>query len=123
MDTKEKLDKIAELKSAQNVREIEKQALIDQLIPQEIKAKIAEIEAEFSNSDISEKIDALTEEVKGEVVSVGETVKGTYLMAVYNKGRVSWDTKALDGYVTAHPELLQFRKEGAPSVSIRGVTS
>jgi len=121
MDTKEKLDAIFDLRSAQDLLENDKQALINQVLTKEIRDKIAEIEAEFSNSDISEKINALTEEVKSEVVAAGETVKGTYLMAVYNKGRVSWDTKALDGYIKAHPEIESFRKQGDPSVSIRGI--
>ena len=122
MNTKEKLDKIADLKSAQNLREMDKQALIDQVLTPEIKTKIAEIEAEFSASDnVTDTINMLTEEVKSEVAQLGETVKGTFLMAVYSKPRVSWDTKALDGYIVSHPELTQFRKEGAPTVSIRGI--
>lgn len=122
MNTKEKLDRIADLKSAQALREADKQALIDQVLTPEIKAKIAEIEAEFANSDnITDTINLLTDEVKHEVVELGETVKGTFLMAVYSKGRVSWDTKALEGYITAHPEIEKFRKQGEPSVSIRGI--
>jgi len=122
MNTREKLDKIADLKSAQSLRESEKQALIDQVLTPEIKTKIAEIEAEFAASDnVTDTINLLTEEVKSEVAQLGETVKGTFLMAVYSKPRVSWDTKALDGYIVSHPELKQFRKEGAPSVSIRGL--
>jgi len=122
MNTQEKLDKIADLKSAQSLRESEKQALIDQVLTPEIKTKIAEIEAEFAASDnITDTINLLTEEVKSEVAQLGETVKGKFLMAVYSKPRVSWDTKALDGYIVSHPELTQFRKEGAPSVSIRGL--
>jgi len=122
MNTQEKLDKIADLKSAQSLRESEKQALIDQVLTPEIKTKIAEIEAEFAASDnVTDTINLLTEEVKSEVAQLGETVKGTFLMAVYSKPRVSWDTKALDGYIVSHPELKQFRKEGAPSVSIRGL--
>lgn len=122
MNTREKLDKIADLRSAQNLREMDKQALIDQVLTPEIKTKIAEIEAEFAASDnVTDTINLLTEEVKSEVTELGETVKGTFLMAVYSKPRVSWDTKALDGYIVSHPELTQFRKEGAPSVSIRGI--
>ena len=122
MNIQEKLDKIADLKSAQSLRESEKQALIDQVLTPEIKTKIAEIEAEFAASDnITDTINLLTEEVKSEVAQLGKTVKGTFLMAVYSKPRVSWDTKALDGYIVSHPELTQFRKEGAPSVSIRGL--
>lgn len=122
MDTREKLDKIAELQFAQGKREQEKQALIDSILTQEIKDKIAEIEAEFTKTDnLTDTISILTNEVKQEVIALGETVKGASLMAVWSKGRVSWDTKALDGYITAHPELGKFRKEGEPSVSIRGI--
>ncbi len=122
MDTREKLDKIAELQFAQGKREQEKQALIDSILTQEIKDKIAEIEAEFTRTDnLTDTISILTNEVKQEVIALGETVKGASLMAVWSKGRVSWDTKALDGYITAHPELGKFRKEGEPSVSIRGI--
>ncbi|CAK0771531.1 hypothetical protein CCP3SC15_4350001 [Gammaproteobacteria bacterium] len=40
-------------------------------------------------------------------------------MAVYTKGRVSWDSKKLDGMMILVPELASARKEGEPSVSIR----
>ena len=58
---------------------------------------------------------------KDGVIEIGETVKGTFLMGVFNKGRVRWDSKALDGYSKSHPELLEFRKEGNPYASIRGI--
>ena len=63
----------------------------------------------------------LENKVKSLVVEGGKTEKGERLQAVYTKGRVSWDTKAIDGYAISHPELFAFRKEGEPSVSIRAV--
>lgn len=41
------------------------------------------------------------------------------MMAVWSKGRVTWDGKGLGGYMVAHPEIEAFRREGKPSVSIR----
>jgi len=61
--------------------------------------------------------------VKTLVGGVGETVKGEHLMAVYSDGRVTWDTKEMDGYMVAHPEIKQFRNVGKPSVAIREVKS
>jgi hypothetical protein len=121
MNTKEKLNALYELKCAIEVSNMEKQALVDSVLTPEIRQKIADIEAEFAekNAAVYEKLAALETEVKTDVVSGGETVKGDYLMAVYNKGRVSWDTKSLDGYAAAHPEVAQFKKTGDPSVSIR----
>jgi len=123
MNTIEKLDRIADLKSGINLVEMDKQTLIDSILTPEIKAKIAEINAEFADKtkSLNQEITFLEGEVKQEVVNAGETIKGEYMMAVYVKGRVSWDTKALDGYATAHPEIAQFRKIGEPSVSIRGI--
>ena len=60
-------------------------------------------------------------EIKELVKATGATVKSTFLMAVYAKGRISWDAKGLDGYAVAHPEILYMRKEGDPSVSIRRI--
>jgi phage host-nuclease inhibitor protein Gam len=101
----------------------EKQTLIDSVLTPEIKAKIAEIEAEFAP-----KLDAvaarkaeLETAIKQVVIAEGVTVKGDYHQFVYAKGRVSWDTKALDGYAAAHPEILQFKIVGDPSVSVRGM--
>ena len=121
MNTKEKLDALYELKCAIEVSNMDKQALIDSILTPEIKQKIAEIETEFSEKNIAvnTKIAALEYEIKADVISGGETVKGDYLMAVFTKGRVSWDTKSLDGYAAAHPEVAQFKKTGDPSVSIR----
>ena len=55
----------------------------------------------------------------GRDVFVREDLKGSLLHAIYAAGRASWDTKALEGYAVAHPEILQFKKVGEPSVSIR----
>jgi hypothetical protein len=102
---------------------IHKQEAIDAILTPEIKAQLADIEAEFRAQSVAvdENIDALTAEVKSLVSENGITYKGQHLQAVYSKGRVSWDTKALDGYAAAHPEVAQFRKEGEPSVSIRKI--
>jgi len=120
MNTQQKLDRIAELQLEQGKRDAEKQALIDSILTQEIKDKIADIEAEYNNGSVfSTEIESLTNEVKQDVLTLGQTVKGSLLMAVWSKGRVTWDTKSLDGYIIDHPELDKFRKEGEPSVSIR----
>ena len=34
-------------------------------------------------------------------------------MTVYTKGRTSWDSKRLDGYALAHPEIAACRTVGA----------
>lgn len=121
------LDELAELHSQRDLAQMEqkrlKQEQIDAVLTDEIKTRLAEIDAEFAGkSDIaSDKIASLEAEIKKLVTEKGASVKGEFLHAVFAKGRVTWDTKALDGYVKAHPELTEFRKEGEPSVSLRKV--
>ena len=118
---KELLDRLAEYQSKRDAANLEKQALIDEVYTPEIKQRMAEIEAEFAGKTetVNENIAALEAEIKQAVINHGASVKGSFFHAVFAKGRVSWDTKSLDGYATAHPELIAFRKEGDPSVSIR----
>ena len=117
------LDQLGELRAQREVLETERQAHIDQILTPEIKAQIEEIENEFANrlESINEGIAALEAEVKSNVIRYGSTVNGAYLQAVWNKGRVSWDIKSMEGYAVSHPEILVFRKEGTAFISIRKI--
>jgi len=119
---KEKLDKLYDLYAHQEVRRLQKQELIDSLIPDEIRQQIADVEAEFEANDfISDTVASLEDEIREDIKRLGETVKGDGLMASYVKGRTSWDTKGLDGYAVAHSEIRAFRKVGDPSVALKKV--
>jgi len=111
------------MQAERDVLAMTKQQLIDAIITPEIKAQIAEVEAEFAPKleTVDAKIEAQTSIVKRLVLEIGDSVKGAFLHAVFAKGRVSWDTKALDGYAVAHPEIVAMRKTGDPSVSIRNI--
>lgn len=95
--------------------------LKDAAVPAEVKAKLADIDDEFSPLIAgAQEIYADAEAaVKAAVAEHGSTVKGQFLQAVWSKPRVTWDVNALDGYALNHPELFAFRTEGKPSVSIR----
>lgn len=134
MNTVEKLDQLDEFLAQKALIDLDKQKLIDDLYNRlytpeirqaldEIKKAEADINTEFAlkSEAVDENIAKLTAEIKADVLAGGATVKGAHMMAVWTKGRVSWDTKALDGVIALHPELAQFRKEGEPSVSIRKV--
>ena len=123
MNIIQKLDTLAEYQAQRAYLELKKQELIDAVLTAEIKAKLADIDAEFSVQLASAEtaIASIESEIKADVITAGATCKGANLQAVYTKGRITWDTKALDGYAAAHPEIQPFRKEGSPSVSIRKV--
>lgn len=123
MSIESKLDRLAELQAAPDAIRLQKQALIDGILTAEIRAKLAEIDAEFAPQlqAAEEAAASLEAEIRAEVVAGGVTVKGSHLMAVWNKGRVSWDGKKLDGMLAIIPQLAAARKEGDPTVSIRRV--
>ncbi len=83
----------------------------------------ANLETEFEHRfyRIQSGIDAKTEAVKSHVKELKESVKGASLHAVFCKGRISWDDKCLQGFAIVHPAILEFRKEGEPSVAIRTI--
>ena len=117
------LDKLSDYQAQRSLIEIKKQELIDSVYTPEIKAKLQEIDAEFATQyeGVDANITAITEQIKAAVIANGESVKGLFLHAVYAKGRVSWDSKKLDGLALVIPEVLKARKEGEPSVSIRKI--
>ena len=115
------LDSLADAHAQMALLRSEIAALKDAVLTPEIKAQLAAIDAEFEDRIAAgeERIKALESEVKAAALTVGETVKGSRMQAVWAKPRVTWDAKALDGYAMNVPELFAFRKEGEPSVSIR----
>ena len=119
----DKLDRLAEFQAQKDMLAIDKQALIDQVLTPELKARLEEIDAEFAGRSeaVDANIAALETEIKEGVLSKGATVRGSHYMAVWNRGRVAWDDKSLSHYAQAHPELLQYRRQGEPSISIRKV--
>lgn len=122
-EIQEKLDQLADLRAASDALALQKQALIETVLTPEIKQKLADIDAEFTEkgATVNEKAAALEAEVRGAVLDLGASVKGTFLQCVWAKGKTTWDTKSLDGYALAHPEINVLRKVGEPTVRLQGV--
>jgi hypothetical protein len=145
MDIKSELDRLADMQAQRQVIALQKQELIDkvnaekqvridEILTDEIKSlvrsietdaawKITDIEAEFCGKyeAVDLNISVLTDDIKAAVKEHGATVKGTYLQAVYSKGRTTWMTDKLEGLALAFPPLLEAKKVGEPSVSFRDV--
>jgi hypothetical protein len=69
--------------------------------------------------EVADRMANLERDIKQNTLIVGRSFRGHRIAVVYSRGRVSWDTKALDSYARTHPEVLGFRKEGAPIISFR----
>jgi hypothetical protein len=118
-----KLEQLANQEEALKSIQAQMQTAIDEAIPEEVKAKVADIEAGYNDQiGIAQtNIASVAADIKAAVLAFGQSVKSERKNAVFSKGRVSWDTKGLDGFAVANPAILAFRKEGKPSISIREV--
>lgn len=122
-DIATKLDTLYAFQVARQQIEADKSKLLDALIPDDVRVKMQEIEAEYGDElkAAAVKIAALETEIKQDVLKYGTSVKASNLQAVWSKPRVSWNTAELEGYAKAYPEILEMRSVGEPSVSIRKV--
>lgn len=123
MSTVDKLNTLHEMMVQQDLMRLDKQKLIDGIMTDEIRTKIAEIDAEFADParTLQTNIDALEAEVKKEIITLGESVKGEHLQCCFTKPRVSWNEDGLEGLMITFPDIKKFRKIGNPSASIRKV--
>ena len=117
------LDELAEVEAQLDLLVLSKKEMINSVIPFVVRQHMDDIEVEFASKiAVTEaNIAQLREHIRQDVLELGSTVKGEFIMAVWTKARTSWDTKALNGYAAAHPSLNDLRKTGKPSVTIRVV--
>ena len=122
-DIRALLDDLRETQLQLEVLRIERQEMYDAAMTPEVKAEIEAINAELGPKlDAAEgRIRILRDKAKKLVIRYGQSVKAKGLHAVFNDGKTSWDTKGLEGYAKAHPEVLELRKVGKPSVALRAV--
>ena len=121
MNALELLEQLYDMKCKADLLHSDKEQARKAAMPVEVVAELAAIDAEYEpmEAEVNAKIADLEAAVKSTVAALGETVKVRGLQAVYTAGRVTWDAKALDGYLLHEPALAAFRKVGEPSVSIR----
>ena len=121
MNAKELLDEYTNNLAGIDTFKMEKDKRYGMVITPEIKAQLENIDREIDPiiEQFNTRAAELADLIKAEVIAAGETISGEHHQAVYSKPRVSWDSKGLEGYAVAHPEILVFRSEGNPSVSLR----
>lgn len=119
----EKLDQLAEMRARLEDKQAALKARREMILTPEVQTALDLIQAQY-DLEVEPLIGEMVEleaAIKTAVIEAGQTVKGSSLMAAYAKGRTTWDSKALEGYAAAHPEINPFRSTTAPSVSIRGI--
>lgn len=117
-----KLRRLGDLRAAADIARMDYEAKRAEVM-KKVQAELDAIDVEFRPvlDAAEENAAALEAEIKNDVLLRAESLRGGPYQAVYVKGRVSWDTKGVEGYARSHPELLKFRREGQPSVTLRTV--
>ena len=121
--TVELLDHLAELNAQRDLSSLDLVRAKEQAIPAEIKETLIAIDVEYNQKidAIDELIGALEGQIKSAVLQGGGAIKSEHYQAVFVKGRITWDTKKLDGISILIPELSQAKSVGEPTVQIRRV--
>ena len=120
----EKLERLSTLRNAAEFTRLDYETKQKEILKQ-IQSEIDALNEEYKPvlEAAQENIAALENEIKTDVLLYGQSVSGGMYRAVYMQGRVSWDNDGMATYALLHPDVLQFRKQGQPSVSLRVLDS
>ena len=118
----EKLERLSNLRNAAEFTRLDYETKRTQILRQ-VQAELDALDSEYKPvlERTEENIAALENEIKTDVLLHGESVTGGMYRATYTQGRISWDNDGMSKYAASHPEVLQFRKQGQPIVSLRVV--
>lgn len=118
----EKLERLTNLRGAADVARLNYEAKRAEILKQ-VQAELDALDAEYKPvlEAAQENIAALENEIKTDVLLYGESISGGMYRASFTQGRVSWDNDGMAKYAASHPDVLQFRKQGQPIVSMRVV--
>ena len=116
----EKLERLSNLRNAAEFTRLDYETKRTQILKQ-IQAELDALDSEYKPvmETVEANIDALENEIKTDVLLYGESISGGMYRATYTKGRVSWDNDGITRYAESHPDVLQFRRQGQPIVSLR----
>lgn len=116
----DKLNRLADLHAAVDLTRMDFESK-RKAIMQKVQAELDVLEEEYTPliEKAENNANLLEAEIKNDVLLRGESIRNENFQAIYTRGRVSWDNEGISEYARAHPEVLKFRKEGQPTVSLR----
>src|SRR5262252_5129390 len=95
-------------------------AILHQLSPEDA-TRVQGIVQEFRDREtqLQQEIAATEAAVKAAVLKTGASAFGTHLQASIMAPRITWDKHGMAVYSALHPDVLDHRKVGEPSIQIR----
>ncbi len=120
----QKLNRLADLRAAVDLTRMDFESRRAEIL-KKVQAELDAVEAEYQPvlDAAQANASALEAEIKNDVLLSGQSVMTDVFQAIYVRGRVTWDNEGINNYARLHPEVLKFRKEGQPSVTLRGASS
>ena len=118
-----KLERLSNLRGAADLARLDYESKRAAILKQ-VQAELDTLDMEYKPviEATEENIAALENEIKTDVLLYGESVTGGSYRATYTQGRVSWDNEGMATYASSHPDVLMFRKQGQPIVTLRAVS-
>jgi hypothetical protein len=118
----EKLERFSNLRNAAEFTRLDYETKRKEILKQ-IQPELDALEAEYQPvlEAANDNLATLENEIKTDVLLCGESVSGGMYRACYTQGRVSWDNEGMIRYAALHPDVLRFRKQGQPIISLRVV--
>jgi hypothetical protein len=119
----EKLERLSNLRNAAEFTRLDYETKRTGILKQ-IQTELDALDLEYKPvmEAAEENFEALENEIKTDVLLCGKSVSGGMYRATYTQGRVSWDNDGMTTYAESHPDVLKFRKQGQPIVSLRVVS-
>ena len=116
----EKLERLSNLRNAAEFTRLDYETKRTQILKQ-VQAELDALDSEYKPvlERAEENLAVLENEIKTDVLLHGESVSGGMYRATFTQGRVSWDNEGMTHYAALHPDVLQFRKQGQPIVTLR----
>ena len=115
-----KLMRLADLRAAVDLTRLDYEAKKAEVL-KKVQAELDALETEYEPllEAAENNATVLESEIRNDVLLRGQSVVTDVYQAVYMKGRITWDTDGMGKYALAHPDVLQYRKEGQPVVQLR----
>lgn len=115
----QKLDQLAMVRAELDDQQRQVNEIVEMLFDMHPEARDSRDAIRATMNTYQDQATKLESEIREFVVKHEESIKGSDLHAVFAKGKTSWDGAKLDGFAAAFPAILEFKKTGKPSVSIR----